>query len=125
MILPSWRSIEENYRQAGHEVWICLSSSNPDPRLFKNYWRVFTRHSPWEGHDFLAHSPLTPTYETNVVIEQHREADEPVWLYALRRPRWDPSRMPWDLSSRRWRDVQIWAPAYDDDPDPVTSDGFR
>jgi hypothetical protein len=125
MIFPSWASIEENYRDAGHEVWLLLSDSNPNPRLFKVYWRIFTRHSPWEGNEFLRHAPLTPTYEARLVVERYRDAGEPVWLYPLRRPRWDPDRMPWDLTSDRWRDVETWAPAFADDPDPVTADGFR
>ena len=125
MIKPSWKGIEENYRKSGHEVWFCLPASNPNARLFKVYWRIFTRHSPHEGYEFLAQAPLLCHHDARLAVEESRDANEPVWLYPLRRPRWDPGIMPWDLTHPRWRDVAHWAPAYDDDPDPVGRDGFR
>ena len=117
--------IETNWREYGHEVWFCLSASNPNARLFKTYWRLFTRHSAWEGDEFLVKASNLCTYEAQRSIEWLGYDGEPVWLYPFRRPRWDPEHMPWQLRSARWRCVQEWAPAYDNDPDPVTQDGFR
>jgi hypothetical protein len=125
MKVPSWNDIQAEWREAGYQRFLALPGSNPNARLFKVYWRLFTRHSPWEGQAFLARARPTCTYYAEWCIERCRRFDEPVWLYPFRLPRWDPDVMPWDLTHPRWRDVQRWAPAFDEDPDPLTEQGYR
>ena len=125
MIVPSWDEIEAEWREVGFRIWYCLPPHNPNRRLFKVYWRLFTRHSPWEGQEFLDKCEPICMYEAARFVERCERLDEPVWSYPLRLPRWDPARMPWDLTHPRWRDVEHWAPAYDDDPDPIAENGER
>ena len=125
MIEPSWAAIKQQKAERGHERWFCSHASNPNPRLYKRYWRLFTRNSEWEGVDFLRKATAVCTYVAEEQVVQLQMADEPVWLYVVRFPRWDPQVMPWDLSHDRWLGVVDWAPAFDDDADPLTDDGER
>ena len=125
MIDPSWIEIARQKSERGHELWFCLHANNPNPRLYKRRWQLFTRHSEGEGTDFLRNSPAFSMYTADTEIKQLQSADEPVWLYVVRSPRWDPQRRPWDLNHKRWRDVTQWAPAFDDDTDALMENGER
>lgn len=125
MLLPRKALLEEAYREVGHQIRICMSPANPNARLFKTYWRLFTRHSPWEGSDFLDQTPQLCSHDAEYFVRRCCETGEPVWAYPFHVPRWDPAIMPWNLDSQRWKDVPHWAPAFDEDPDPITATGYR
>ncbi len=104
---------------------LCLPPPHPKPRLFKTTWKMFTCDSPWEGSDFFQYTEEVCHARMNSWLEHYKKLGEPVWLYSVRRPRWAPGEMPWDLDHPRWRDIREWALAYDEDPDPVTPSGER
>ena len=114
---PRWKDIKAEEAEHGHPVFLCTPPGGHNDRLFKTYWRVFTRHSKWEGDDFLEHAPLLETHEMEELLEYHKARGEHVWLYPQVWPRWDPGNMPWDLDHPRWRNVTKWAPALKDEVD--------
>ncbi len=112
---PYCQDIEAEEALQGHQVWLCLPPGGHNHRLFKTYWRVFTRHSLLEGQDFLDRAQRLEIPEKDRLIEYHKSRGEQVWLYPLVLPRWDPEHMPWDLGHPRWENVHEWAPALGDE----------
>ena len=125
MIWPTYEGIRELALQDGAILVGCLSANNPNPRLFKRYFRLFTIESPWEGSEFLERAPRLCVAEAEQTVQTALQRGLMVWYYVDRLPRWDPAQMPWDLNHPRWRDVEEWAVAFDDDLDPLMKSGER
>jgi hypothetical protein len=90
---------------------------HPNPRLFKYHWWVFWNESPVDGHEFISDRYHFCTAAAMELVASLKERNEPCWLYNSRLPRLG-STIPFDPKSKRWQGV-TWAPAYDDDPDPM------
>lgn len=103
-------------------IFAGVSRMHPNPRFYKYYWRIFTFDSPWEGPDFFARTTELSTFNAMRLISQYREERISCLVYNRKEPRLDPVA-PWDLTSARWRGRRF-APAWDDDPDPVW-DGYK
>lgn len=125
MIFPLWKDIEASQREYGGGMRVCLPCHVPNPGLFKAYWRLFTLDSLWQGWEFLAKARWLGKYRAFQVMDRYVAAGWEVWAYPKVRPRWDPAVMPWDLTHPRWHNRAFWAPAFDDDPDPITDEGDR
>lgn len=90
---------------------------HPNPRFYKYVWWVFWSESPAEGWGFLSNRYRLSTAAAVELLAELKARGEPYWLYNQRLPRRDPAN-PFDVNHPRWQDVE-WAPAYDDDSDPV------
>ena len=90
---------------------------HPNPRLYKYHWWIFWSESPVDGLEFLDDKYRLNTAAAMALSAELKATGEPSWLYNRHLPRRDPAN-PFDFNHPRWRDSE-WAPAYDDDPDPV------
>lgn len=88
---------------------------HPNPRFYKYTWRVWTPDSPWEGAAFFADAPLMCTAESHELETRLLAEQKHFFVYNVQRPRFGG---PFDQTAPKWAQV-IFAPAYDDDPDPV------
>ena len=95
---------------------------HPNPRFYKYYWWIFWKESPVEGEQFLSKDYRLCTAAAMQLLDRLKEQNELCWLYNRSLPRMDKAN-PFNLESERWKDTE-WAPAYDDDPDPVWN-GFK
>ncbi len=93
------------------------SGIHPNPRFYKYYWWVFWNESPVDGDAFLGDQYRLSTAAAMQLLKSLEERNEPCWLYNTSSPRLG-STIPFDPQSKHWQGVK-WAPAYDDDPDPV------
>lgn len=93
------------------------SGVHPNPRFFKYYWWVFWNESLVDGSEFLTDQYRLGTAAAMELVNRLKEQNEPYWLYNTKVPRLG-SDIPFDPQSPRWQNTK-WAPAYDDDPDPV------
>ena len=91
---------------------------HPNPRFYKYYWWVFWSGSPVDGLEFRSNKYRLSTAAAMALLADLKASGEPCLLYNRRLPRRDPAN-PFDTNHPRWRDAE-WAPAYGDDPDPVT-----
>lgn len=116
MITPSFQRLRE--MKADGECGISNATDmHPNPRLYKYWWRVFHEDLPSENY---ADIPSLPTVAAFALIERLESAGKPYIVYNHRQRRlgvkiWDYSKFP----------MESCAPAYDDDPDPMTEEGFR
>ncbi len=93
------------------------SGIHPNPRFYKYYWWVFWNESPVDGKEFLSSQYRLSTAAAFELLDNLKERNEPCWLYNTSSPRLG-STIPFDPQSKHWQGLR-WAPAYDDDPDPV------
>jgi len=99
------------------------TGASGNPRHYKHFWQVFSLESPLEGGEFLQHAPGLCIAQCEAEIARLHAAGQSCMLYGWRRPRKDPAN-PWDLGSDRWKGVEF-APAWDEDSDPVVEGGHR
>ena len=125
VLWPTYEGIRELALEEGGILVICLSADNPNPRLFKRHFRLFTIASPWEGAEFLEQAPRLCVGEAERAVQTDLQRGMMVWSYIDRLPRWDPAQMPGDLTHPRWREIEQWAVAFDDDLDPLMNSGER
>lgn len=125
MLYPSYTRIREMAAEEGPVTLYCLAMNNPNPRFFKRQVRIFTSESPWEGDEFLERAPRLSLAKAQSIINELTRRKATMWIYLSRLPRWDPERMPWNLTHPRWRTVTEWAPTFDNDPDAIISSGER
>lgn len=92
---------------------------HPNPRFYKYYWWIFWNESPVDGRAFLADQYRLNTAAAIQLMDQLDKLGEPYWIYNEQVRRLG-STIPYDPQSPKLRDIE-WAPAYDDDPDPMAS----
>ena len=118
MWIPSHHSAEFRMRPGENSYALRL---HPQPRLYKTYWQVWSAECPWEGVEFFHNAPLLCTADFLEVRAKLLESNTPFAVYNKQYPR---EGGPFDKTSSRWA-AAVFAPAYDDDPDPITQDGHR
>jgi hypothetical protein len=94
---------------------------HPNPRLYKYKWQIYWRDSPREGSSFLEMEPMA-TEKALVLMDWLKSKNEPYLISNTRLRRRGVAI--WDLNSPALNN-EAWAPAYDDDPDPIHSTGHR
>ena len=105
----------------------CISYAtymHPNPRFYKYYWWVFWRGSACEGHQFRSNEHRLSTKAAFDLMHVLSKKKEPHIIYNSRLPRLGPDT-PFDPDSKRWPADTEWAPAYDEDTDPICKDGFK
>ncbi|WP_157375803.1 hypothetical protein [Alcanivorax hongdengensis] len=94
------------------------------PEFYKHDWWIFWRGSEGEEGEFVGNSKYRmSTHEAIGLMDYLRVKGEVFFIYVFRRPRFGAGS-PFDPSSTRWKGVE-WAPAYEDDADPVSVDGHK
>lgn len=113
-------SMEERKQKHGEPGGVFFHRGQPhrNPKLYKYHWWVFWRGSPIEGEEFLTAQHSMRTAAAMNLVSKLQERGEMVWLYLEEFPRDDPVNAPWDPTVRRWKG-RVFAPAYDDDTDPL------
>jgi hypothetical protein len=94
---------------------------HPNPQFYKYHWRIFWRGSPCDGEKFFETEPLA-TKAAFELMKALRGRGEPFWSYNAKRRRLGVAI--WDFNSPKLINEE-WAPAYDDDLDPVHESGHR
>ena len=89
---------------------------HPSSHLYKYKWHIFWRETPVEGDAFLQTDPLS-TKAAQDLIASLRENRETFLVYGHQLCR-DASIWNRDV-------VGVCAPSYDEDPDPITTNGHR
>lgn len=106
---------------------IIYASGSPtlsgNPRFYKHLWQVFSRESPHEGDAFFERAPVLCTAAMLLETQRLVDAGLTCVLYGFKRPREGPGA-PWDRQHPRWRDA-VFAPAWEDDTDPITAGGHK
>lgn len=90
---------------------------HPQARFYKYLWQVWTPKSDFEGQDFFQFGPRFSTAQYVALRERMLQAGEPAWVYNQQLPRLGAGT-PFDPEHPRWQGV-VFAPAWDDDSDPV------
>jgi hypothetical protein len=95
---------------------------HPNPKLYKYYWRIFSKDSKHQGADFFRLVPELSTAECMSKMHALDARKEPYLLYNRHIPRRFEG-MPFDPHHGRWQNTE-WAPAWEDDTDAI-SEGFK
>jgi len=90
---------------------------HPNQRFYKYVWWVFWNGSRADGSEFLGDEYRLSTAAALSLVADLKAKGEPYWLYNSRLPRRDPAN-PFDVNHPHWQGAE-WAPAYDEDSDPV------
>lgn len=123
MLTPNFDRLRSERARSLKRGQRCRCSSNasdvhPNPRFYKYYWWVFWNESPVDGFEFLTDQYRLSMAAAIELMNSLKERNEPYWLYNKKVPRLG-SNIPFNLQSPRWQGVD-WAPAYDEDPDPIS-----
>lgn len=118
----------EYLRRLSEEGTSIVFASGPlapsgNPRHFKYFWQVFSMESPLEGGEFLLNAPALCTARFEAEVARLHALRMPCMVYSWRRPRKDPAN-PFDLNSEKWKNAEF-APAWDDDTDPIADGGHK
>lgn len=119
---PTFANLERD--QAVHPdgaIYFYGSRVHPNPRWYKYYWRVFSLESEVEEEGFFRLAPRLCTYDAFKYAKMIKQAGGVCYLYNERLPRKGPDT-PFDVNAVRWEGTE-WAMPYDDDLDPVATDG--
>jgi hypothetical protein len=113
-------------RQAalGSGIWFCCGDHrlNPNRRLYKYYWQVFTVDTAWEGNEFFAKAPSLSIAEYVALEERLRREGKSAYIYSRKCLR-EGHGLPLDMGHARWQGVRL-AVSLEDDPDPE-HDGWK
>ena len=119
---PEFKMLERIRAESttGRQWYAGATFMHRNPRFFKYYWWVFWKESPIEGEEFLSREYRLSTAVAMQLLDRLREQNETCLIYNRRHPRMDKANVPFPFNpeSERWKDTE-WAPAYDEDPDPV------
>jgi hypothetical protein len=122
MFPPDYEFLSILGKAHGSGGWLISGSKmHRNPRFFKYRWQIFWRDSPRKGANFLAMEPLA-TKEALELMDWLSHRNEP-YMYSNTRSRRRGIAI-WNLNSPNYAN-EIWASAYDDDPDPIHSSGHR
>ena len=106
-------------RQGGEHYCSSFAQGMHDNKyFFKYYWWVFWNDSPADGEEFLTDQYRLSTAAAIELMDRLKREKEPYWVYNVKLPRHDPVNTPFDIQSPHWHG-QEWAPAYDQDHDPI------
>ncbi|QIE22937.1 hypothetical protein [Caballeronia sp. SBC2] len=99
---------------------ICFCSGdyslNPNPRVYKYYWQVFTMESEWEGRDFFANAPELSIAAYLELERKLRREGRQAFVYNTKRLRLGHG-LPLDMNHPRWKG-SVLAPSLEEDTDP-------
>jgi hypothetical protein len=123
MKTPSFEHLSNEIRNHGFHTQFYGSFMHPNPRIFKYYWWIFWEGSICDGNSFLVDENRLSTNGANALCEKLSAQKISHWIYNTRLPRLD-TESPFDPSSKKWQGVN-WAPAFDEDCDRLTSNGFK
>ncbi|MDD4865541.1 MAG: hypothetical protein PHE38_16320 [Alishewanella agri] len=97
---------------------------HPNPRFYKYYWWIFTADTPVEGYEFLTDPYRLCTFTFEQQLKYCKENQISALIYNQQFYR-DEQSLPFDFNKLRKNPDIIFAPAFDDDPDPITAQGFK
>jgi hypothetical protein len=124
MMPPTKHSFDQAVGQSeGAVIYATGPFFHFQPRFFKHYWRIYTPDLPWEGKEFFDHAPALSTAAYLDLAERYRQEGRSYIVYGFKRPRTGPG-VPFDPNSERWKGC-VFAPAFDEDPDPIAANGHR
>lgn len=124
MLIPTFEKLVAYNAERGPKIRNAgCSSVHPNPRMYKYYWWIFTEHSPVEGTAFLTEPYRLSIFDFQQQLKHCKENNLSAFIYNERRYRLDPS-LPFDFDKLRQEGVSF-APCFDDDTDPVTTEGFK
>ena len=92
-------------------------SLNPNRRVYKYYWQVFTEDSPWEDSEFFANAPKLSIAAYMTLVEELKLRGKPAFVYNSKRLR-EGHGLPLDMNHPRWKGC-VLAPSLEDDSDPA------
>jgi len=123
MVEPWYISLHEEIKDIGFHWYYHCPYMHPNPYYYKYYWWVFWEGSPCEGYKFFSDDLRLCLAKAEELMTNLRKIQKSFWVYNHRCPRLDPINTPFNENHNRWKDVE-WAPAFDDDKDPIC-DGFK
>lgn len=124
MMKPSFQTLAELTARKGPRIFnASVSSVNPNPRMYKYYWWIFTEHSPVEGMAFLTDPYRLNSFDFQQQLKYCKENNLSALIYNERLYRLDHS-LPFDFSKLE-QEGYNFAPSFDEGPDPVTAEGFK
>ncbi|WP_151671957.1 hypothetical protein [Nitrincola schmidtii] len=123
MRTPSFERINKT-KHSGKIYFAGSRPVHPNPTWFKYYWWIFTAESPIDGHSFLSDENKLTFFEYERELERFKGIGLEAWVYNIKLHRLVEGS-PFDETKLRARGINDFAPAFYEDKDPVTSDGFK
>ncbi|MFM0324865.1 hypothetical protein [Caballeronia glebae] len=110
--------------QSGDGIVFCSGdySLNPNRRVYKYYWQVFTDDSEWEGAEFFQNTPKLSIAAYRDLVGRLQREGKAAFVYNTKRLR-QGHGLPLDMNHARWSSA-VLAPSLDDDMDPEY-DGYK
>ena len=123
MKTPSFNKINES-KYSGKIYFAGSRPVHENPRWFKYNWWIFTAQSPTDGHSFLSDENKMTFFEFERELERVKSLGLEAWVYNIKLYRLGEGS-PFDETKLRARGITEFAPSFDEDQDPMTSDGFK
>lgn len=115
MWLPSYDVFDAIYAGTPGVGHYFVPPIDPDPRLWKYTFRIWTRSSAWEGAAFFKHAPIYCMADYSKLEDSLITAGEHFFVYCIQRPRLGSSA---EQNLPHWPRM-VFATAYEDDSDPI------
>ena len=97
---------------------------HPNQKWYKYYFWIFTAESPIDGHSFLSDENKLTFSEFESELKRVKSLGLEAWVYNVKLHRLGDDS-PFDEQKLRDRGITDFAPSFEDDQDPMTSDGFK
>ena len=123
MKTPSLTKINES-KYSGKIYFAGSRPVHENPRWYKYFWFLFTAESPTDGHSFLSDENKLTFFEFERELERVKGIGLEAWVYNVKLHRIGGDS-PFDETKLRSRGITEFAPSFDQDLDPVTSEGFK
>jgi len=116
--------IKTDLAKTGDGISFCSGdySLNPNRRLYKYYWQVFTEDSEWEGMEFFENASRLSIAGYMERVKQLKREGKAAFVYNTKQLR-EGHGLPVDMNHPRWKGA-ILAPSLEDDTDPEY-DGYK
>ena len=123
MKTPSFERINKS-KYSGKIYYTGTRGVHENSAWFKYYWWIFTAESPVDGDEFLSSDNRLNSYEYEKEIERIKKLRLEAWIYNQKLHRLG-SNSPFDEKKLRSKGITDFAPSFDQDQDPVDSEGFK
>lgn len=125
MLRPTYEKLADMTAARGPGIFNAgCSAVHPNPRLYKYYWWIFTQDSPVEGFEFLTDEYRLSTANFQSQVAYCKQHNISAYIFNQKQYRYDTA-LPWDYDKLQQREGIIFAPGFDDDPDPLTPEGLK
>ena len=123
MRTPSFERINKT-KYSGQVLFAGARNIHPNPKWFKYYWFVFTAESLIDGDSFFSDDNKLSFSEFESELARVKSLGLEAWIYNIKLYRLGEGS-PFDEAKLRAKGITNFAPSFDEDQEPMSSQGYK